>query len=141
MENETFGTRKKCPTVSFRPIPGSRDLKLERQDVAECHKCDIARPIHKLIRWNGLDLELQSNVIHFYEKRFLLCHFETRRSDERTLTHLMRTRVGRIALCTRLTLAARLVGRSLPFAAFAGATGCNIPACCKKCCIRLHSVA
>ena len=40
--------------------------------VAQCHTCDIARGNHKLIWWNGLDLELQSNVTHFYEKRFLL---------------------------------------------------------------------
>jgi len=38
----------------------------------ECHTCDIAWLIHKLRLWNGLNLELRSNVGHFFEKRFLL---------------------------------------------------------------------
>ena len=36
-------------------------------DVAECHRCDIVRRIHKLILWNGLNLELRSNITHFLE--------------------------------------------------------------------------
>ena len=41
-------------------------------DVTKCHICDIAWLIHKLISWNGLDLELKSNVTDFREKRILL---------------------------------------------------------------------
>jgi len=54
-------------------------LKLEKTQghVPECHNRDIGRRVHKLISWNGLDLELQPKVTHFREKRVILCHFET----------------------------------------------------------------
>ena len=46
-------------------------------DFPECHSRDIGWRVHKLISWNGLDLELQPKVTHFCEKRVILCHFET----------------------------------------------------------------
>ncbi len=62
-------------------ILGPRDWRLETRktqkdvmslDVTKCHICDIAWLSHKLIPWNGLDLEFKSNVTDFREKRILL---------------------------------------------------------------------
>jgi len=41
-------------------------------NVPKCHTCDIGRCIYKRILRNRLDPEMQSNVTHFREKRFLL---------------------------------------------------------------------
>jgi len=46
-------------------------------NVTECHTCDIACSIHKPMRWNGLDLELQPKDTHFREMCDILRHFGT----------------------------------------------------------------
>lgn len=54
-----------------------RDVTPCHTNVTKCHKCDIAWFVHKLIFWNGLDHDLQSNAIDFREMCDILGHFET----------------------------------------------------------------
>jgi len=67
-----------CRALSTLPVAAGAtpcrmwDVTPCPRNVTKCHKCDITWFVHKRITWNGLNLELQSNVTHFYEKRFLL---------------------------------------------------------------------
>src|SRR6185437_6168188 len=62
-----------------------RDVTPCDTDVPECHKCDIARFIHKLICRNGLDFKLQPNGPHFREMCDILRHFVTWRARDQKL--------------------------------------------------------
>ena len=77
--------RLRCASFPSRGVAGAtpsssrqtsdvtpRHTNVTECHVTKCHTCDIPRFTHKLIPWNGLEPELQSNVIHFHEKRFLL---------------------------------------------------------------------
>ena len=52
-------------------------LGASEADVTECHTCDIASFNHKLRLWNGLDLEMRSNVVQIREMCDILRHFVT----------------------------------------------------------------
>src|SRR5581483_7203195 len=64
-------------------------------NVTECHTCDIACSIHKPMRWNGLDLELQPKDTHFREMCDLdFCIFPRQAAAARWASSQSCTRLG-----------------------------------------------
>ena len=91
---------EKCGPVQSE---SRRDVTRMSLDVTKCHRFDIAWSVHKLMVWNGLDLESQPNSPHFREKCDILRHFVTRRPSTRAQD---RPSTGSFSTAVRATLTA-----------------------------------